>query len=75
MCGAPVVAAPNGYPGVYLGGSMMATRTHQELIAACAEHGWLPYNNETLAFDSHAELLAKRDDNTYVGLRVPTLTV
>lgn len=64
MCGAPVVAEPNGYSGVDLDTSMMVPRTRQELIAACAEHGRLPYNNRTLAFDSHAELLAKRDDNT-----------
>src|SRR5258708_3937058 len=48
VCGGPVVVAPDR--GFFPLGSMIARRTKQELIAACAVHGHAPFNDETRRF-------------------------
>ena len=48
VCGAPVVAFPTTMTGGMLTGPMMAPRTREELVAACAVHGQSPYNHRTL---------------------------
>ncbi len=50
LCGAGVVAEPNAYGGVTLGGSVLSPRPRQELIAACAKHGRSPYNDKTVKY-------------------------
>lgn len=47
ICSAPVVAFPTTMKGASLG-PMMAPRTQEELVAACAIHGRPPYNDRTL---------------------------
>jgi len=54
LCGAGVVAEPNAYGGVTLGGSVLSPRPPQELIAACAKHGRSPYNDKTVKYKAQA---------------------
>jgi hypothetical protein len=55
VCGAGVVAEPIGYGGVSIGGSILAPRPRQELIAACANHGRSPYNDNTVKYYAHGD--------------------
>jgi hypothetical protein len=45
LCDAPVVAEPEFMASA--SGPMMAHRTREELIAACATHGHAPFNDAT----------------------------
>lgn len=45
LCDGPVVAEPEAMFSMF--GPMMARRTREELIAACATHGHQPFNEKT----------------------------
>jgi len=48
ICQRPVVVAGNTYLGSMYSGPMMAPRTSEELVAACAVHGRSPFNDASI---------------------------
>jgi hypothetical protein len=56
LCGVGVVVAPNRMPGVGYGDSSRIPRPRKELIAACAEHGRPPFNDQTVKYYARSAL-------------------
>ena len=55
LCGVGVVVAPNRMPGVGYGDSSRIPRPRKELIAACAEHGHPPFNDQTVKYYARSD--------------------